>query len=326
VRLSVAPGLGAPISMGILRPEICLSTRALFELDLEEQEALLAHELAHIARRDPLWLCVAHLCEGVLFFQPLNRIARREIEDCAEFLSDAWAVRHTGLRLSLASCLTRIAEWIVGDRRVLPAPAMAHGRSRLSQRVERLLDERAGEAGAKRHAWLEPVCASLAAGLVMVVPAVSAATDGSTRADCESACESDCDSDCESKCEPCPPCEPCPEKQDCDSKCEKRERVAKCDAEADSKVADEIASQLPELDAQIEELATGLAELERTAADLGLADRMAGEVREFEMAIQHLRLQRARLASRLPHTAQPAGALTEKPTSVLSLFRSETTR
>jgi len=174
VRLSVAPSLGAPISMGMFFPEICVPPRVLLELSEEEQEALLAHELAHVVRRDPLWLAICRLCEGVFFFQPLNRVARREIEDCAEFLSDAWAVRHTGLRFSLASCLTRIAEWIVGDRRSLPAPAMAHGRSRLRHRVELLLDESAAESVDRHPRWLGFACTGFCATLVAVVPCVSA--------------------------------------------------------------------------------------------------------------------------------------------------------
>ncbi|HUR29362.1 MAG TPA: M56 family metallopeptidase, partial [Planctomycetota bacterium] len=177
VRLSVAPSLGAPISMGMFRPEICVPPRVLLELSEEEQEVLLAHELAHVVRRDPLWLATCRLCEAVFFFQPLNRVARHEIEDCAEFLSDAWAVRHTGLRFSLASCLTRIAEWIVGERRTLPAPAMAHGRSRLRHRVELLLDESAVQRAERRPRWLGFACTGFCATLVAVVPCVSASEE-----------------------------------------------------------------------------------------------------------------------------------------------------
>jgi bla regulator protein blaR1 len=187
VRLSVSSGLSAPISLGWWRAEICVPPRALAELTDEEQQALLAHELAHLVRRDPLWLSFAQLAQGVFFFQPLHRLARRELEDCSEFLCDAWAVRHTGLRLSLASCLTRVAEWIVGERKLLPAPAMAHGRSRLGQRIERLLEEDTDRAAEPRMAWLAPVGAGLCSVLVLVAPGV-AAVEFEEGCD-ESACE-----------------------------------------------------------------------------------------------------------------------------------------
>jgi hypothetical protein len=37
------------------------ATPALEELDFEEQRVMLAHELAHLARRDPLWLAFARM-------------------------------------------------------------------------------------------------------------------------------------------------------------------------------------------------------------------------------------------------------------------------
>jgi beta-lactamase regulating signal transducer with metallopeptidase domain len=176
VRLSVAPALRVPISLGWMRPEICLPPRALVELDVEEQEALLAHELAHLARRDPAWLWFMRLVSGVLCFQPLNRLARREIEDCAEILCDAWAVSHTGLRLSLASCLARVAGWVVAEPKALPAPAMALKSSRLRVRVESLLEEGHAERlsrATRAHALCLPLAVVCAAALVLVAPAVS---------------------------------------------------------------------------------------------------------------------------------------------------------
>jgi hypothetical protein len=58
VELSVAPGLAAPITRGILRREVCLSPRAMSDLSHDELAALLGHEVAHAARRDPAWLAV----------------------------------------------------------------------------------------------------------------------------------------------------------------------------------------------------------------------------------------------------------------------------
>jgi hypothetical protein len=150
VRLLVAPRLAAPLSTGWRSLRICLPPRALEELSREELEAVLAHEVAHLARRDPPWLFLLWLVESVCFFQPLNRLARRELSASFELSADAWAARATGDRLALAACLARIAGWIVGA----PAPraqralgaAMAdtldldRPRSRLGERILRLLD------------------------------------------------------------------------------------------------------------------------------------------------------------------------------------------
>jgi beta-lactamase regulating signal transducer with metallopeptidase domain len=95
VRLYLAPDVAAPVSFGLFRPSICVPPRAADELSDDEKETMLAHELAHLARRDPLWLSMAWLIERVFFFQPLNRFARAELHDVAELLCDDWAVTRT---------------------------------------------------------------------------------------------------------------------------------------------------------------------------------------------------------------------------------------
>ena len=180
VRLYVAPRLTAPISVGWLRPAICVPPRALSDLAPEEQEAMVAHELAHLARRDPAWFFLCWLIESLFFFQPLNRLARRRLQDAAEMLCDDWAVRHTGRDLSLASCLARIAEWIVERPRPLLAAHMTHGvpatanhaRSRLGQRIERLLDEHRAPEPPRR--WIAPLALGLLGSLTLVGPGVAA--------------------------------------------------------------------------------------------------------------------------------------------------------
>ncbi|HVS11451.1 MAG TPA: M56 family metallopeptidase [Planctomycetota bacterium] len=180
VRVWVVPQLSSPVSFAFPRPQICVPPRALDELSAAEQEAMLAHELAHLARGDSLWLAAGWLLERVLFFQPLNRVARRELEELFEILCDDWAVRQTGRELPLASCLARVATWIVGERRPLPVPQMAHGmsgarsRSRLARRVERLLEERRAEAE-RPCRWVAALSAALLAVLALAGPGVSVA-------------------------------------------------------------------------------------------------------------------------------------------------------
>ena len=93
-RLTCTSRISSPIALGV--SEICVPDIALTDLDAEQQRSLLAHELAHLARRDPIWLGLASLIECVLWIQPLNRVANRQIATSAEFLCDDWAVRRTG--------------------------------------------------------------------------------------------------------------------------------------------------------------------------------------------------------------------------------------
>jgi HEAT repeat protein/beta-lactamase regulating signal transducer with metallopeptidase domain len=140
VRLSATGSVATPLALG--RSEICVPERFLERLGEEEQMAALAHELGHLARRDPSWHLVAQTLEAIFFFQPLNRIARLKLRESAEYLADEWAVRQTGSRLGLARCLAEVADWVasVETRDLAGTVAMAEGGSPLLVRVRRLLE------------------------------------------------------------------------------------------------------------------------------------------------------------------------------------------
>jgi beta-lactamase regulating signal transducer with metallopeptidase domain len=164
ISLVRAPSLTAPITRGILRTEVCIPPRAERDLLDEEIEAMLAHELAHARRSDPLLLALCRAVEVVLFFQPLLPIARRRLVEEIEILCDDRAARTTGDPAALASCLAEVATWIVAGTPEARAIAMAAGRSRLEQRVGLLLDRRQPSPG--RSPLLAPtVFAVVAAAL-----------------------------------------------------------------------------------------------------------------------------------------------------------------
>jgi len=177
VRLTVSERIEAPLALGTLFPQICVPSRALTSLEPDLQEALLAHELAHIARFDPLWLTVARVIETLFFFQPLNRRARRELHNNAEFLCDAWAVEQTSDRLGLARCLAEVARWIVGEPKPLPVCAMANLQSPLGQRIERILDEEPPRRHQPRA--VSGALAAVALGGVCLVPGFATEADRS---------------------------------------------------------------------------------------------------------------------------------------------------
>jgi HEAT repeat protein len=151
VQLTMARTISSPVALGL--SEICVPELALSELGMEQQRSMLAHELAHLARRDSLWLAGASVIERLFFFQPLNRLARRELETSAEFLSDEWAMRKTGSAVSLAKCLATVAEWIQASPLGVPVAGLAERRSLLVSRIARLLEGRLSQHPASRIGW-----------------------------------------------------------------------------------------------------------------------------------------------------------------------------
>lgn len=177
VRLTCSSRLPVPIALGLRSPEICVPPRALAALAAEEQEGLLAHELAHLVRRDPFWLAFSHFLASVLFFQPLNLVARRRLRELSELRSDEWAVGQTGRPLSLARCLAEVAGWSFQPLGSLMAPGMADRPSHLAHRIRRLLDDLNGPHGARSpERTVRPVL--LAAGMAALLVVVAAAAPG----------------------------------------------------------------------------------------------------------------------------------------------------
>jgi beta-lactamase regulating signal transducer with metallopeptidase domain len=176
VRLSCSSRLPVPIALGLRRPEICVPPRALAALSAEQQEGLLAHELAHLVRRDPFWLAFSHLLSSILFFQPLNQVARRRLRELSELRSDEWAVGQTGRPVSLARCLAEVAGWSLQPLNSLVAPGMADRPSHLAHRIRHLLNDARSPERRVRPLWLAAGMAVLLVAVVAAAPVVAPAT------------------------------------------------------------------------------------------------------------------------------------------------------
>ncbi len=169
IRLTAASGLTSPVALG--RDEIALPEAALTDLEPDQQRSMLAHELAHLERRDPAWLAFACLMERAFFLQPLNRLARIRLQEAAELLCDDWAVHRTGSGVSLAACLVKVAEW-VDTPRPIPLAGMAERRSQLVTRIHRLIEGRVMPA-TPRSLWFMAGAALLVGVTGLVAPSVT---------------------------------------------------------------------------------------------------------------------------------------------------------
>lgn len=136
-RLALSESDGSPVVVPIAK--LCVPRWTLDELTAAERDAMLAHEVAHVLRRDPLWRIASELVCATLFFQPLNRLAARRLDALAELGCDAWAARHGDPR-ALATCLVACAERVYDDAPALVA-AMARKRSPLLTRIQSLLED-----------------------------------------------------------------------------------------------------------------------------------------------------------------------------------------
>ena len=168
IRISVSQNNVSPVV--ISAREICLPGGLLPRLTVVQCESMLAHEVAHIARRDPQWLMTYAWLEALFFFQPLNRHARMQVQSAAEYLCDDWATRHVA-RVALAQCLVEVARWMTHSPEPLPHPAMAEHGSILFSRIERLLDGSRELTPSHAGVWWSVPIALIA--VTVIAPAVT---------------------------------------------------------------------------------------------------------------------------------------------------------
>jgi beta-lactamase regulating signal transducer with metallopeptidase domain len=137
VTLSCSRTLSVPVAFA---REICVPVRALRELPDDEFRALLAHEAAHVVRRDAAWLAIAAAVRALGWWQPLNLVAAARLRLAMELCCDERAAAEPHERAALARCLIKVAEWGVQHHRREFA-AMASRGSALRRRLESLLDD-----------------------------------------------------------------------------------------------------------------------------------------------------------------------------------------
>jgi Zn-dependent protease with chaperone function len=107
VRVIQAPG---PVFLceGTRHPALVVSPATVAQLDSDELEAAVAHELAHARYRDPAWGVVLIVVRALLFFNPAAQWTARAMVDDIERRADQAAVRLTGRPEPLAQAIARL--------------------------------------------------------------------------------------------------------------------------------------------------------------------------------------------------------------------------
>jgi len=177
IRLTVSSRITVPAAYGIRRPEVCLPVSLLRGSAPGILKSILAHELAHIERRDQCWLLAARIIESIFFFQPLVRLARRCYQETAEFICDGVAVHKTGERIPLARTLHEMACRQVSATTTPMIPGISGKGAPLNRRIEMILDTNRSSAGPDRSRWFGPLVLALILAFALLAPGVTAADD-----------------------------------------------------------------------------------------------------------------------------------------------------
>ncbi|HYD24737.1 MAG TPA: M56 family metallopeptidase [Croceibacterium sp.] len=135
--LLVSDELRSPVSWGVIRPIILLSPTAVAAS--REAEAIIAHELAHVARLDWAKLLVARLACALLWFNPLVWLLAREAHQLREEAADDAVLLSDVPDTDYASLLVNAARHD-NSALLLAAHGVAPAKNSLHRRVLRVLD------------------------------------------------------------------------------------------------------------------------------------------------------------------------------------------
>jgi beta-lactamase regulating signal transducer with metallopeptidase domain len=135
--LLTSNALASPISWGLMRPVILLNGRAVEAAD--EAEAIIAHELAHVARMDWIKLLLARVATALFWFNPLVWMLAREAHQLREEAADDAVLAADIVDTDYAQLLVGVARHECPGL-LLGAHGVAPSRSSLARRVALVLD------------------------------------------------------------------------------------------------------------------------------------------------------------------------------------------
>ena len=157
------------LTLGFRRPRVLLSTWMVEHLDARELEAVLAHELGHVAQRDYPLIWLATVLRDGFCYLPTSRAAYRRLEQEKELACDELAVGVTRRPLALASALTKVWQPSLATPGLTIGQPLVEPAASLEARVEQLLS-RPQALGAATPTRPRPFggAASILTGLVLL--------------------------------------------------------------------------------------------------------------------------------------------------------------
>lgn len=135
--------VSVPTVAGFFKPVILLPAAIINNLSIQQTEAILLHELAHIRRNDYLVNVLQSIIQLVLFFNPfailLGKISKSERENCC----DDWVLRFEYNRHEYANALLILEEKRMFCKTAGLGLSATNGKKQLLIRIKRLFSNEA---------------------------------------------------------------------------------------------------------------------------------------------------------------------------------------
>jgi beta-lactamase regulating signal transducer with metallopeptidase domain len=166
-RLLATGRIASPLSWGVPPGVVLIGSAQLNQP--RDAEAVLAHELAHIRRRDWLFLALSRMAVALFWFNPLVWLLQHELGRLSEDAADADALRHVEPEAYARTLLGMAADFTPVAATGMTGPARS-----LAKRITKVMTQR-------RPASPRPVAMMVAVGALLAVATPLAAVELSVR-------------------------------------------------------------------------------------------------------------------------------------------------
>ena len=178
VQFKLSDEISSPAAIGLWRPYVVIPRTLLDHLDAAQLRAIILHELAHVQRRDQMWVFVQHVAAALFWPQPLVHLLNRRLTRAREDVCDNFV-----LRSFHSAEYSRTLLKVASDAQRPPptfAVSLDSGNWTLEDRIQTILDERRRTMTTVQRSY------KTATGLFMAGMALLMATALPTWADDES--------------------------------------------------------------------------------------------------------------------------------------------
>lgn len=134
VKIYLSNLIKSPLTIGFLKPIILIPIASINQLSVDQLEAIIVHELAHIKRADFFTNILISVIDVLLFFNPFNYLLSKSLEQERENACDDLVLQHNYNQVSYAEALLNLA-----SQQSLNLSIQAANKNGLLIRVKRIL-------------------------------------------------------------------------------------------------------------------------------------------------------------------------------------------
>jgi TonB family protein len=162
VQIAISSVIYGPVTVGLRRHILLVPSGFLEHLASADLDALLAHEFAHMRRRDFAWNLLYELLSLPIAFHPMLQLTRSRLAETREMICDEMAAHAVAGRDSYARSLLRLASTLAGQAPIKPLHAIGIFDANIfERRVMNLTQIRPGVSTPRRFA-IAALCAFVA--------------------------------------------------------------------------------------------------------------------------------------------------------------------